>query len=495
MSKDGIIYLNQPYFYGGISQSSKIGIKGSFSFGQRLNIFDEPTQISIMPQSVKVSGTTVTDLVKWAVSGAPYDSNIYFYSENGKLYVQNGSGTWSLLRSVSNSHGQGLEMFQDYLYYATDTDVGRYGPLDGSPTFNDTWGSTTGVLSEGGAGTINNTSTTKFAPLKVFTGGMAFGNGNQLSWWDGSVFVTDMLTFLPGVNVRALEITDQYLVIGVWRGTSVTSNEFGRLYFWDGASVTFNQFVNIPQGGCMALLNYKNRILTFAGSNGQLLMNYSPFSNVQNIPNLGIGNSVEIYPGAVTNWRGLAQLGVAGSTDSSTVYQGVYTFGSKTQLYPEVLNYSFSISTSTTQGTGVKIGCLYGQGNDLYIGWKDGSNYGVDKVTNSNTPFVSATYESLIWDNNELYKDKLLKRLKVYHSPLATGESISIGLKINRAASYTSEVTNSTVGSTETKAIIAGTQGRFREMQYQITLSGSGTSPTVYYTGAELDELPEAKVY
>ena len=124
-STNAIKFLNQIYTYGGISQSAKVGIKGSFTFGQRLNIFDEPTQLTIMPSSINVSGTIVTGLVKWMVIGAPYNTNLYAYSENGVIYVQNNSGIWSVLRTVSNSHGQGLEVFEDYLYYASDYDLGR----------------------------------------------------------------------------------------------------------------------------------------------------------------------------------------------------------------------------------------------------------------------------------------------------------------------------------------------------------------------------------
>ncbi len=299
-----------------------------------------------------------------------------------------------------------------------------------------------------------------------------------------------MLTFRDGDNVRAIDITDQYLVIGTWRGTSVTTSNDGFIYLWDSYSSSFNITTSIPQGGCMALLNYKNRIMTFAGGTGQLLMNYSPFTNVQTIPNVPLTNTVEIYPGAMTNWLGLAQFGVSGYTNASNLYQGVYSYGSKTQLYPEVLNYSFSISSGVTQNTSMRIGCCYGVGNSLYVSWYDGSNYGVDCITNSNAPYSTAVFESLIFDNGELYKDKLLKALKVYHSPLVAGQSIALGYKLNRASSYTTAITNTTVGSTETKANIAGMQARFRELQFEVILGTSGSaSPAVLYSGAEINDL------
>jgi len=489
-----IKYLNQNFFFGGIAPSAKLGVKGSFYFGQRLNIYDEASHVTIMPKATAVSGGTVTDLIKWIVSGAPYDTNMYFYSEGGKIYQETSGGSWSLLRTVANSNGQGMALFNDYLYYSTDSDIGRYGPLSGTPSFDDTWGSTTATAQSQSA--LQNTSTTKFGPIKAFTNGIAIGNSNYLVWWDGTVLTTQRITLPPGLNIRSLEVNDQFLVIGTWRGTTINTNDEGFLFFWDGASDTFNNFVSIPQGGAAALLNNKNRLITSAGGSGQILMNYSPFANLQTIPKLEVSKYLEIYPGAVTNWRGMAHIGVSANTDSTSIIQGVYTFGSLTQLYPEVFNYAFTISTGTTTGTTLKIGALYGKGNNLYIAWRDGSNYGVDKVVNSNDPYPSAVFESLIFDNSELYKDKLAKKLKATHLPLASGESVQLGYKVNRAADYTLGTANTTVGSTETKLPIPQSAGRFREFQFELILATSGsTSPTVTYVGLEYDELGDEEQF
>jgi len=474
-------YLNQNFFYGGIAPSEKVGIKGSFYFGQRLNIFDEPTRLTIMPKSIKVSGVTVTDLIKWIVAGTPYDTNMYFYSEGGLIYRETNAGVWNVLRTVANSNGQGMEIHGDYLYYTQNTQIGRYGPLSGTPTFTDNW--QTG---------LNDTSLTRFAPIKAFKEGLAVGHGNYLAWWDGSVWQADRLVLPPGLQIRSLEVVDEFLVIGTWRGTSINANEEGYLFFWDGSSTTFNNFVKIPQGGCAALLNNKNRLISVVGGNGQILMNYSPFLVVQTVPKLTVGNYVDIYPGAVTNWRGLAQIGVSGATDSPSIVQGVYTYGSLNQLYPEVLNYSFTISTGTISGTGLKIGALYGKGNNLYIAWGDGTSYGVDKVTNSNDPYASAVFESLIFDHEALYKDKLAMKLKATHLPLAPGESVQLGYKVNRASSYITGDANTTVGSTETTLSIPASDARFKEIQFEVILATTGsTSPTVTYVGLEFDELAD----
>lgn len=477
-------YLNQKNFYGGIAPSEKIGTTGSFAFGKSLNIFDEPTQISILPKTVKVSGSTVTDLIKWIVSGKPHDTNMYFYSEGGKIYKETSGGTWSALQTTANSYGQGMEIFDDYLYYTQNTQLGRYGPLSGSPTFTDNY--KTG---------LNDTSTTKFAPIKAFRGGLAVGHGNKLAFLDDSlVWVLVTLTLPAGLQIRTLDVVDEFLVIGTWRGTAITDNEEGRLYFWDGTSTTYNYFVSCP-GGVNAVVNSKNRPLSIMGSSGEIYMNYRPFNKLHRIPGVNLKGYVEVFPGAVTNWQGLTMIGVGGNTDSATVDQGVYAWGSKSDLYPECLNFSFPISTGVTESTGVRIGAVYGVGNYLYIAWKAASVYGIDKVTNSGNPYGSAILEQLIFDNEQLYTEKQALVIKAKHLPLLTNESIQLGYKKNRADDYTTDTANSTVGSTETRFIVPEADARFDEFQIEcILISSLTTSPTVTYLGMEFEDLREEEL-
>jgi len=475
--------LNQKYFYGAISESEKIGPQGSFAFGKRMNIYDDPSKFKILPTATKVSGAIVTDLVKWIVSGVPYETNKYFYSEGGKIYQETSGGTWSLLKTVTNTNGQGLEIQNDYLYYIQNTKIGRYGPLSTGPSWDDSW--QTG---------LNDTSTTKFAPIKAFGAGFAVGHGNNVGWWDGSTWTGTKLTLPPGLNVRSIEIIDEFIAIGTWRGTAINTSEEGFLFFWDGVSDTYNFFTSIPEGACNTLVNSKNRLMSIVGSSGSLLMGYRPFEKIQEIPKMTIGEYLEVYPGAITNWRNKTHIGISGTTDTANLIQGVYIWGSKSQKYPEGLNYGYTISTGTETGTGVKIGALKGIGSNLYVGWKDGASYGVDKITNSGNPAGTAIYDGLIFDDGQLYSDKIAYKLKAYHTPLLTGESVQLSYKINRASSWTNGTNNTVVGTTET--VFSLNQARFREIQIRCTLTQTNnTTPDVFYIGMEYDDLKEEDRY
>ena len=109
----------------------------SARFVKNLNPFESPDHITLSKVPTKVSGSTVTDLIFWGTLGSPFDTNKYFLSEGGKIYRETSGGTWSSLRTVSGCAGEGLAIFNDYLYYLLDTEIGRYGKLSGTPTFND----------------------------------------------------------------------------------------------------------------------------------------------------------------------------------------------------------------------------------------------------------------------------------------------------------------------------------------------------------------------
>jgi len=473
--------LTVKYFNGGIGDSDKEGVRGSFYLTTNLDIFSEPTNLTLNPKTAKDSGTTVVDLVKWIVSGAPYDTNLYFYGDTGKLYQRTSAGSWSVLRTVSSSCGQGMDIFNDYLYYTQNTQIGRYGLLSGTPSFTDAW--QTGLDDTSAAGK-------RFSPVKAFANGLAVGHGDNLGWWDGTVWDVDRLTFPPGYNVRTLDVVDEYLVIGTWKGSAIQDSESGIVFFWDGSATTYNFFVSIQEGGIQALVNSRNRLLSVAGADGVIYLNYNPFQKVHKIPFLPASKYLEVYPGAICNWKGAALIGIAANTDSTALIQGVYQWSSKSDKYNETLTLAYTPSHNLSQAITLHIGSVKGYGDELYIGWQNDTTYGVDRVITTASPFASGTYQSLLFDDNRPLQEKQAITLKATHKPLVSGESIQLGYKTNRASSYTTDTANSTVGSTVTRLPIQTSMARFYEYQFEVILATTGsTNPTITSIGLEYDDL------
>lgn len=469
---------------GGISIAKKTGQQGSFQFGTHLNITSDPNEISLNLTGTKKSASVVTDLIKWIVDGTPFDTNRYAYGNTGNIYKIDASDNFTLLRTVASSVGQGMEVQSDYLYYTQNTQIGRYGPLSGSPTFIDNW--QTG---------LNSTATSAFAPIAVLNDRLVVGHGNNVATWDGAIWTLAALTLPAQLNVRAISRTDQYVLIGAWRGTAVTASEDGYVYLYDGLSDTFND--SYPtEGGLNAINYYRNTLFSIQGKNGFIYTDTSPFNKVHQIPKLEIKKFVEVFPGAMTTWQNMTFFGVSNS-DSVNVTRGVYSWGSKqSSVFPEALNYVFTISTGNNGNT-VQIGAVKGIGNDLYIAWKDGSSYGVDKIDETSSYTLSGTYESLIEDAGTAGREKVGVTVTVSHLPLAAGESIAVNYKHNRQSSFQTGITNSTVDSTSTLLYNTGLPGnegsRFTEWEWQTVLAGNGsTTPTVidqtYIYDDELEE-------
>jgi len=121
----------------GIAYSEKEGLRSQFLWAECLDYRSDPTKLKILPRTLKVSGTVVKDLI---MCGDQYDStDSYFYGDAGHIYKRTSSEVWSDLRTVSNSHGNGMKYFGEdqYLYYTSDTAIGRYGPMSGTKTFVD----------------------------------------------------------------------------------------------------------------------------------------------------------------------------------------------------------------------------------------------------------------------------------------------------------------------------------------------------------------------
>jgi hypothetical protein len=456
--------------YGGISIAKKVGQQGSFQFGTHLNITDDPNEIKLNLTGTKKSASVVTDLVKWIVDGTPFDTNRYAYGDSGNVYKIDASDTFTLLRTVSNSHGQGMEVQNDYLYYTQDSQIGRYGPLSGSPSFTDNW--QTG---------LDNTATVLFAPITVLNDRLIVGHGNNVATWDGAIWTLAALTLPAQLNVRALSRTDQYILIGAWRGSAVTASEDGYVYIWDALSEVSND--SYPtEGGLNAINYYRNTLFSIQGKNGFIYTETSPFNKKHQIPKLEIRKFVEVYPGAITTWQNMTFFGISNS-DSATVTRGVYSWGSKqSAVFADALNYALTISTGNN-GSTVQIGAVKGIGNDLYIAWKDGSSYGVDKVDETSSYATSGTYESLIEDDGSAGREKAGTTVTVTHLPLASGESITINYKHNRQSTFQTGITNNTVGAITTRldnASLPGQEGsRFTEFEWQTVLAGTGSSTPV----------------
>jgi hypothetical protein len=127
----------QKKFTGGIAEGSREGYEGAVFDAIGIDYMSDPDKLQVAKQLVKNSGSTVTDLVLWH---AEFLGNDYFYGNSGKIYRRNASATWSNPKTVSNSSGNGISVFNEELWYAGDETLGKTTDIDQvSPTFYDNY--------------------------------------------------------------------------------------------------------------------------------------------------------------------------------------------------------------------------------------------------------------------------------------------------------------------------------------------------------------------
>jgi hypothetical protein len=590
-------------FTGGISPNKKVGREHSYRMARNLNTFEDSSEVTLMPKSVKISGTNVLGLPKWFSDGSPYETDKYSYDELGNLYSIDTSDNVSLIRAVSNSAGNGLCVFDNYLYYATNRGLGRYGKLNGTPVFNDnflsdgttnldqsaeTTGSTytlpssiseasanlksfvpdkdpiqavavyvssvgtgdwtltihdsdnntiasetmnyteltvsaynsfefgnaqgrvtTGntyhfhLTSSDGTGTVRTTTSSdlstvsfkeyfgvlvyenEFHPIIEFLNGVAIGNERYVAFWDQALYKPNVVVMAPGLYARDMEKINEYLVILAVN----LNNDYGRLYFWDGqdnGGNNFNFFKELPRGRGHAICNYREQIVSMLGKKAVIHFGSEPFRPIQQLPQISRTKSVTILPSAVTTWNNLLAIGAAETDDGDTFEQGVYLFGSKTEDDPQVLSTLLTLSTGVTKSTTHAVGGLGSYGDDLYVGWKNGSDYGIDKVSLDGDAAESGSYESRMVDGGKAMKEKKSKSLTVSCEALPAGCSITLKYKKDRGSWQSLNTATEAA-----KRVSSELPSRFYEMEvgYDIA-STQGNYPVITGINWGIDPLP-----
>lgn len=459
-------YVTIDRWDGGLSDGDILGSEGSFRFGQGLDYQTNPNAITANLALEKTSSTTVVTLPKWFAYHTVYD-DMYTYDSGGKIYQTTSTGgTVSLLRTVASSQGQGLEIYGDYLYYTQNSQIGRYGTLTGgAPAFTDNWQTSL-------------SGSTEWRPIKVFQNLLCVGNGRYLATWDGSTWTATKLTFPDGWYVRDLQVRGDYLAIAVNDSSDIGATVRGIIFYWDGTSSRYNFFNEVPEaGGISSIQAMQDKIVIFAGGSGNIWVDNGTVTKIKRIPHMTRGKTIYVYPGATCNFQGNLFFGVAGGTDNN-VYRGVYSLGSLNVNYPTSLNFSYPISTGTVQTTDILVGSVFPVGARLYAGWQNSSTYGVDLLSLSNQQ-TSVTYESRIIS---LPKQSSFDKIKVLFEVLASGQTITLKYKNDRATSWTTYDT--AISYTSDGAITNKTLNdeiRATDFQIQITLAGGATSmPTVF---------------
>ncbi len=314
----------------------------------------------------------------------------------------------------------------------------------------------------------------------------------------GNVYNPHRLIFPSGYRLRSLAFWQQYIVLGMSFGNDIKNTDDGKIFFWDGQSDTYIDVLDVPQGGINALLGTQGGLVISAGYKGAILeytgypssFRYTARTAAQlafRLPNVAEGDTVEIAPGAMTMWNSMNRIGLSLNTNSSTIHQGIYTYGQYTDQDPMSVGFDYPLSIGDTTSSMVKTGCLVTRDAKLYAGFQNNNTFGIDVVSEDADPYPTGTLEFLITDLGSVAAKKLPLTFRRDFEPLVSGQSVSLKWKPNRASDWIPLMTQNNVGATNVRATI---NQRIHEAQF--ALDWINTTESIVFTQTTLESEYES---
>lgn len=380
----------------------------------------------LRPSPVQTYGlsTTILAAPMWIESN-PKDANYYVYDVAGSLYAGDSS---HLITAVSDggtlgsSSGNGCAYYDNYLYLAKNTDIARYGPLNGSAAFTGTYWT----------GTLSKTALVNTTYPYLNNARVRMPNHVLHRHQDGRLYIADVVTNRGTIHyistsrtsaegdtdngstyakltlgygdwITALESYGTDIAIAVMenQATATRLQRRAKLYFWDTVSTNYNKEVEFPDP-VISAMRYDpvtGVLYVFSGQLGKLGTRVSRFVGGYLVQQIAyIHNSQPPFAGAVENILNRTIFGGTSSEVPNASFASVWALGSATSLGGKGI---FNIMATPSTRNSSELTCLkvINQSGFSYVtpitGWTDGTEWGLDRqVSSYNTQSIwrSKTY-------------------------------------------------------------------------------------------------------
>lgn len=430
----------------------------------------------------------------------PKDQYCYVYDGAGSVYTITNNGVKSDLGDLNDggtSTGNGCAYYDNYIYFARDTTVARYGPLNGTPSFTDDyWVGTLGktALSDTSYPALSSHGTTEF-PNHVLhrhsDGRLYFadvvGNQGYIHYISTSKTTVEgdtdngstyqKLALPYGYYPIDIESYGDQLVIAIYEG-SATSNinqRSAKIVFWDTISQNFNKVVDFPDPFISALQfdPVAGVLYVFSGTNGsggirvsRFIGGYS-FEQVRLIP---VGTLPA--PGAVDSI--LNKIIFGGDNESNGVVNTLGTFYSSSRK--SLFRSHFSTRSSTLVSS-----LKYFQSAGIaslfpIMGCTNGTSHGIEWNGASNTSTMRSSWVSQIYTIGQTFKIKKLSFL-LANTAINGSAELTIGIDV---VSTSSELVLNSSNSPSDGWVVFRPESLVGRNSFTVTLQWGGISSGAY---------------
>jgi hypothetical protein len=341
-------------------------------------------------------------------------------------------------------------------------------------------------------------------PMAQFLQYTLIGNGNYLAVWEplsptdppNNEFQRHRLTFPDGFEVCGITPTDEFAVIACEKRSTDGTKDFqeGKLFIWDGSAQTYNQIIDVSGGSPESIYTYNNYPYFFVNGSlcawlgGKNIVQIRALANTSNVYTDTVDNT-HCYPNMMTVRDNLLHLGYPSSTTNVSIEHGVYTWGTLDKNFPNSFGYGYVISTQTrlnTAGT-LQIGCVRNFGDEMYISWKDGTDYGIDIVDSYCNPAPTFAFRAMEFDAGLMCKTKKALRMSIDTLAIPSGVTITPIHSIDNGADVSHDTM--TAGSTEIISTIQN--GLFKNIVFGFDGACSGAdTPTIKSVNLLWNGLP-----
>lgn len=227
----------------------------------------------------------------------PNGDTFYFSTSSGKTWKRTAAGVYSLVSTNANGAHLGCKLWQNYLYYATQSKLGRIYITNASSeaswsSQSDSWK----TFITAGA----------YKPMYTIGSGLYIGDGNNVYIVDSThTFIVDALDLPSQFTITALDGVSDDLLIGTIIGANVP---WCKIFLWNRISPSWTGEDRVPEIGINCFMKMDNIYVFQAGTSGQLY--YWTGNQAVKLKKIkGVTTTVNSYNSTEFKGRGLIAIG------------------------------------------------------------------------------------------------------------------------------------------------------------------------------------------
>lgn len=334
-------------------------------------------------------------------------------------------------------------------------------------------------------------------PIEHFLQYLAIQHGRYIALWeplsaepDNTEYEAHKLTVPDNYEGCGMAKTDEYLIGAFEKVAEDGSKQFqeGLLVFWDGLSKignsgSYNFYIELTEGAPQAIYTKNNIPHIVIQGTLYVWLGGKTLTRVRDLPNIdneftGIKDDTVMYPYMLTSFKKLLQIGYPSTSSLTDLEFGIYNFGSVAPEYNPSFGLQYLLShgsLNTSEDAELEIGCVRGFGDEMYISWRKGDEYGLDIIDSDCAPSADFKVRLRRFDAQNVHKQKGFHRVLITTNPVPEGTSVYPTYRIDDEVEV---VATEAMPEGATQAVVV-IDSRFHVVDYGLegTSESSATSP------------------